>query len=107
MCYCFSYIQNSQPYLNNMTAVGCMMALAAVFTLGIDGHHVHRASFPVVCQVGARMYKHTHTYCKPLLAGLTNQDRREDFSGRKLEIRNVFLFLHFIDPYICEYYLKK
>uniref|UniRef100_A0A3P8W3I4 Gamma-aminobutyric acid type B receptor subunit 1 n=1 Tax=Cynoglossus semilaevis TaxID=244447 RepID=A0A3P8W3I4_CYNSE len=46
------YIQNSQPYLNNMTAVGCMMALAAVFTLGIDGHHVHRASFPVVCQVG-------------------------------------------------------
>ncbi|XP_024917316.1 gamma-aminobutyric acid type B receptor subunit 1 [Cynoglossus semilaevis] len=85
------YIQNSQPYLNNMTAVGCMMALAAVFTLGIDGHHVHRASFPVVCQVGARMYKHTHTYCKPLLAGLTNQDRREDFSGRKLEIRNQHL----------------
>ncbi|KAG5856616.1 gamma-aminobutyric acid type B receptor subunit 1 isoform X1 [Anguilla rostrata] len=44
------YIQNSQPYLNNMTAVGCMMALAAVFPLGIDGHHVHRAQFPVVCQ---------------------------------------------------------
>lgn len=48
---CFSYIQNSQPYLNNMTAVGCMMALAAVFPLGIDGHHVHRSQFPVVCQV--------------------------------------------------------
>lgn len=46
-----SYIQNSQPYLNNMTAVGCMMALAAVFPLGIDGHHVHRSQFPVVCQV--------------------------------------------------------
>lgn len=45
------YIQNSQPYLNNMTAVGCMMALAAVFPLGIDGHHVHRSQFPVVCQV--------------------------------------------------------
>ncbi|KAJ8377926.1 hypothetical protein AAFF_G00249890 [Aldrovandia affinis] len=44
------YIQNSQPYLNNMTAVGCMMALAAVFPLGIDGHHVRRAQFPVVCQ---------------------------------------------------------
>uniref|UniRef100_A0A665UAK4 Gamma-aminobutyric acid type B receptor subunit 1 n=1 Tax=Echeneis naucrates TaxID=173247 RepID=A0A665UAK4_ECHNA len=41
---------NSQPYLNNMTAVGCMMALAAVFPLGIDGHHVHRSQFPVVCQ---------------------------------------------------------
>uniref|UniRef100_A0A672G271 Gamma-aminobutyric acid type B receptor subunit 1 n=1 Tax=Salarias fasciatus TaxID=181472 RepID=A0A672G271_SALFA len=44
------YIQNSQPYLNNMTAAGCMMALAAVFPLGIDGHHVHRSQFPVVCQ---------------------------------------------------------
>uniref|UniRef100_A0A665VAN5 Gamma-aminobutyric acid (GABA) B receptor, 1b n=1 Tax=Echeneis naucrates TaxID=173247 RepID=A0A665VAN5_ECHNA len=44
------YIQNSQPYLNNMTAVGCMMALAAVFPLGIDGLHVHRRKFPVVCQ---------------------------------------------------------
>ncbi|XP_036948326.1 gamma-aminobutyric acid type B receptor subunit 1 isoform X7 [Acanthopagrus latus] len=44
------YIQNSQPYLNNMTAVGCMMALAAVFPLGIDGLHVHRRQFPVICQ---------------------------------------------------------
>lgn len=45
------YIQNSQPYLNNMTAVGCVLALAAVFPLGIDGLHVHRSQFPVVCQV--------------------------------------------------------
>uniref|UniRef100_A0AAY4DIS0 Gamma-aminobutyric acid type B receptor subunit 1 n=1 Tax=Denticeps clupeoides TaxID=299321 RepID=A0AAY4DIS0_9TELE len=44
------YIQNSQPYLNNMTAVGCMMALAAVFPLGMDGLHVRRSQFPVVCQ---------------------------------------------------------
>ncbi|XP_026156220.1 gamma-aminobutyric acid type B receptor subunit 1 [Mastacembelus armatus] len=44
------YIQNSQPYLNNMTAVGCLMALAAVFPLGIDGLHVHRRQFPVICQ---------------------------------------------------------
>ncbi|XP_069054844.1 gamma-aminobutyric acid type B receptor subunit 1 isoform X2 [Lepisosteus oculatus] len=44
------YIQNSQPYLNNMTAVGCMMALAAVFPLGIDGNHVRRSRFPFVCQ---------------------------------------------------------
>uniref|UniRef100_A0A8B9HDB4 Gamma-aminobutyric acid type B receptor subunit 1 n=2 Tax=Astyanax mexicanus TaxID=7994 RepID=A0A8B9HDB4_ASTMX len=44
------YIQNSQPYLNNITAVGCVLALAAVFPLGIDGHHVHRSQFPVVCQ---------------------------------------------------------
>ncbi|GAA6090623.1 gamma-aminobutyric acid type B receptor subunit 1 isoform X1 [Tachysurus ichikawai] len=47
---CSRYIQNSQPYLNNMTAVGCMMALAAVFPLGIDGLHVRRSQFPVVCQ---------------------------------------------------------
>ncbi|TKS82486.1 Gamma-aminobutyric acid type B receptor subunit 1 [Collichthys lucidus] len=52
------YIQNSQPYLNNMTAVGCMMALAAVFPLGIDGHHVHRSQFPVVCQPGVRQHVH-------------------------------------------------
>ncbi|XP_077447087.1 gamma-aminobutyric acid type B receptor subunit 1 isoform X5 [Stigmatopora argus] len=45
------YIQNSQPYLNNMTAVGCMMALAAIFPLGVDGLHVHRKHFPVVCQL--------------------------------------------------------
>uniref|UniRef100_A0A8C2AXD7 Gamma-aminobutyric acid (GABA) B receptor, 1a n=1 Tax=Cyprinus carpio TaxID=7962 RepID=A0A8C2AXD7_CYPCA len=43
--------QNSQPYLNNMTAVGCVLALAAVFPLGIDGLHIHRSQFPVVCQV--------------------------------------------------------
>lgn len=28
-----------------------MMALAAVFPLGIDGHHVKKPQFPVVCQV--------------------------------------------------------
>ncbi|XP_067365993.1 gamma-aminobutyric acid type B receptor subunit 1 isoform X2 [Channa argus] len=44
------YIQNSQPYLNNMTAVGCMLALAAIFPLGIDGLHVQRRQFPVICQ---------------------------------------------------------
>ncbi|KAF4086315.1 hypothetical protein AMELA_G00104450 [Ameiurus melas] len=44
------YIQNSQPYLNNITAVGCVLALAAVFPLGIDGLHVDRSRFPVVCQ---------------------------------------------------------
>lgn len=55
ICYNFRYIQNSQPYLNNMTAVGCMMALAAVFPLGIDGHHVQKSQFPVVCQVTEKM----------------------------------------------------
>uniref|UniRef100_A0A4W4GVF3 G-protein coupled receptors family 3 profile domain-containing protein n=1 Tax=Electrophorus electricus TaxID=8005 RepID=A0A4W4GVF3_ELEEL len=44
------YIQNSQPYLNNITAVGCVLALAAIFPLGIDGQHVKESQFPVVCQ---------------------------------------------------------
>nr|XP_032636542.1 gamma-aminobutyric acid type B receptor subunit 1-like [Chelonoidis abingdonii] len=48
------YIQNSQPYLNNMTAVGCTLALAAVFPLGLDGYHIGSGLFPFVCQgVGA------------------------------------------------------
>ncbi|XP_074928174.1 gamma-aminobutyric acid type B receptor subunit 1-like [Chelonoidis abingdonii] len=44
------YIQNSQPYLNNMTAVGCTLALAAVFPLGLDGYHIGSGLFPFVCQ---------------------------------------------------------
>ncbi|XP_042202554.1 gamma-aminobutyric acid type B receptor subunit 1-like [Callorhinchus milii] len=44
------YIQNSQPYLNNMTAVGCILALGAVFPLGLDGYHIHKWHFPIVCQ---------------------------------------------------------
>lgn len=46
-----SYIQNSQPTLNNLTAVGCSLALAAVFPLGLDGYHIGRNQFPFVCQV--------------------------------------------------------
>lgn len=48
---CPSYIQNSQPNLNNLTAVGCSLALAAVFPLGLDGYHIGRSQFPFVCQV--------------------------------------------------------
>lgn len=44
------YIQNSQPNLNNLTAVGCSLALAAVFPLGLDGYHIGRSQFPFVCQ---------------------------------------------------------
>lgn len=50
-CLCPSYIQNSQPNLNNLTAVGCSLALAAVFPLGLDGYHIGRNQFPFVCQV--------------------------------------------------------
>lgn len=72
------YIQNSQPYLNNMTAVGCMMALAAVFPLGIDGHHVHRSQFPVVCQVSLAVSRYPR-WCRPVIltlcVGVWNVDR--------------------------------
>lgn len=50
-CLCPSYIQNSQPNLNNLTAVGCSLALAAVFPLGLDGYHIGRSQFPFICQV--------------------------------------------------------
>lgn len=63
------YIQNSQPYLNNMTAVGCMMALAAVFPLGIDGHHVHRSQFPVVCQVSLAVGRYPR-WCRRVILTL-------------------------------------
>lgn len=36
-----------------MTAVGCTLALAAVFPLGLDGYHIGPGLFPFVCQVGA------------------------------------------------------
>ena len=36
-----------------------MMALAAVFPLGIDGLHVHRRQFPVICQVQFKDAKQT------------------------------------------------
>lgn len=54
LCVSSRYIQNSQPYLNNMTAVGCTLALAAVFPLGLDGYHIGPGLFPFVCQVGAQ-----------------------------------------------------
>ncbi|XP_009272085.2 PREDICTED: gamma-aminobutyric acid type B receptor subunit 1, partial [Aptenodytes forsteri] len=38
------------PYLNNMAAVGCTLALAAVFPLGLDGYHIGPGLFPFVCQ---------------------------------------------------------
>ncbi|XP_015269374.1 PREDICTED: gamma-aminobutyric acid type B receptor subunit 1 [Gekko japonicus] len=41
------YIQNSQPYLNNMTAVGCAMAQAAIFPLGEN--HLRRSSHHGSC----------------------------------------------------------
>ncbi|XP_027562952.1 gamma-aminobutyric acid type B receptor subunit 1-like, partial [Neopelma chrysocephalum] len=33
-----------------MTAVGCTLALAAVFPLGLDGYHIGPGMFPFVCQ---------------------------------------------------------
>uniref|UniRef100_A0A6I8S6H8 Gamma-aminobutyric acid (GABA) B receptor, 1 n=1 Tax=Xenopus tropicalis TaxID=8364 RepID=A0A6I8S6H8_XENTR len=44
------YIQNSQPHLNDVTAAGCILSLAAVFPLGLDGRHIETWHFPLVCQ---------------------------------------------------------
>lgn len=50
-----------------------MMALAAVFPLGIDGHHVHRSQFPVVCQV--RDARDGHTGERRRQRGARGQDQ--------------------------------
>lgn len=45
-----------------------MMALAAVFPLGIDGFHVHRRQFPVICQVNFEKLFQTHLVLKLKIA---------------------------------------
>ncbi|XP_032831660.2 gamma-aminobutyric acid type B receptor subunit 1 isoform X2 [Petromyzon marinus] len=45
------YIQNSQPNLNNLTALGCILTLAVVLPLGLDGLHISESQFPFICQV--------------------------------------------------------
>ena len=68
---CPSYIQNSQPNLNNLTAVGCSLALAAVFPLGLDGYHIGRSQFPFVCQVR----RGWQVSCRAWLSGPPPQER--------------------------------
>ena len=45
------YIQCSQPYINNLIAVGCIIALFCVILLGLDGQYVHEHQFASVCHV--------------------------------------------------------
>ena len=53
-----------------------MMALAAVFPLGIDGLHVHRRQFPVICQVQFKDAKQTD-----LIADSKNAKTEFQFMG--------------------------
>ena len=74
---CPSYIQNSQPNLNNLTAVGCSLALAAVFPLGLDGYHIGRSQFPFVCQVRRGWQVSCHSMAlRPAASGMPSVMRR-------------------------------
>lgn len=95
-CLCSRYIQNSQPYLNNMTAVGCMMALAAVFPLGIDGLHVHRRQFPVICQVQFKVAQNTPIWIQTL-----NFSLWASITGNKRSIETSPQFSTIVKEVLC------
>ena len=41
----------SQPHINNVMLVGCMVCLACIFLEGLDGRYVPEGAFVVLCQV--------------------------------------------------------
>ena len=45
------YIGCSQPHINNLTAIGCIIGLMSVFLMGLDGQYVSEDQFPMVCSV--------------------------------------------------------
>uniref|UniRef100_A0A2C9JYZ8 G-protein coupled receptors family 3 profile domain-containing protein n=1 Tax=Biomphalaria glabrata TaxID=6526 RepID=A0A2C9JYZ8_BIOGL len=60
LCLIFNHINRnrqcvafSQPAINNLTVVGCMICLSCIVLLGLDGKFVPDYHYPVVCQVRA------------------------------------------------------
>ncbi|XP_033643403.1 gamma-aminobutyric acid type B receptor subunit 1-like [Asterias rubens] len=50
ICYRHTgYISCSQPHINNLTALGCIIGLMSVFLMGLDGQYVSEEQFPMVC----------------------------------------------------------
>ncbi|KAL5012697.1 hypothetical protein ScPMuIL_011248 [Solemya velum] len=47
---CIAY---SQPNINNITIIGCMLCLLCVFLLGLDGQFVTPDIYPLICQLRA------------------------------------------------------
>ncbi|XP_076455259.1 gamma-aminobutyric acid type B receptor subunit 1-like [Babylonia areolata] len=59
-CLVFNYrnaqrrcVAFSQPTINGLTVLGCMLCLSCIFLLGLDGNFVSPDVYPFVCQVRA------------------------------------------------------
>ncbi|KAK7094949.1 hypothetical protein V1264_006423 [Littorina saxatilis] len=59
-CLIFNYrnrqrrcVALSQPNINGLTVVGCMLCLSCIFLIGLDGKFVTPTVYPFVCQVRA------------------------------------------------------
>ncbi|KAH9514527.1 Gamma-aminobutyric acid type B receptor subunit 1 [Bulinus truncatus] len=60
LCLLFNHLNRnrqcvafSQPAINNLTVVGCMICLGCIVLLGLDGKFVPDYHYPLVCQVRA------------------------------------------------------
>lgn len=60
LCLGFNYrnrqrrcVAFSQPNINGLTVVGCMLCLSCIFLLGLDGKFVSTQVYPFICQVRA------------------------------------------------------
>ncbi|XP_046543396.1 gamma-aminobutyric acid type B receptor subunit 1-like [Haliotis rubra] len=60
VCLAFNYTNRhrrcvalSQPSINSLTVIGCMLCLFCIFLLGLDGKFVSPQRYPVICQVEA------------------------------------------------------
>ncbi|XP_038063944.1 gamma-aminobutyric acid type B receptor subunit 1-like [Patiria miniata] len=50
MCFRHTgYISCSQPHINNLTAIGCIIGLMSVFLMGLDGQYISEDQFPMIC----------------------------------------------------------
>ncbi len=55
----YRYIQCSQPHINNLIALGCIIALICVILLGLDGQYVEEHQFASVCHVSILYYRYS------------------------------------------------
>ncbi|CAG5115625.1 unnamed protein product, partial [Candidula unifasciata] len=60
LCLVFNYsnrnrqcVAFSQPAINNLTVIGCMICLGCIVLLGLDGKFVPAHTYPVICQIRA------------------------------------------------------
>ena len=61
---CVRCVAFSQPNINGLTVLGCMLCLSCIFLLGLDGKFVSATVYPYVCQVsrGANYTRMPHLF---------------------------------------------